>query len=262
MAAPQPARGLLGDEPVERGGLRVVDDRHVPAVGQLARVHLVVALPGLPLLLGEVVGSALERVVHELRRVEELLAAVDHLPLDVEADVRHEGDERVEDLGDAAAERRGGHVDDALALQRGCELADLLDEGTAHDVGVVRQRLLRGRDGLEHGRRIDRVVSRADRLSVRRSAEAGPRPLDATVHLGQDEGVQLRVPAGQDAHLVLRAGAQERPIAQGAAGRVRDNGAGLLEQEDRRREVVRRVVEDVAVADPLERRRGPTGSRR
>jgi hypothetical protein len=43
--------------------------------------------------------------VHELRRVEELLAPVDDVPLAVEADVLHERDERVEDLRHPAAER-------------------------------------------------------------------------------------------------------------------------------------------------------------
>ena len=55
-----------------------------PAV-ELARVHLVVALPDVPLLLGQVLGRALERVVHELGRVEELLAPVDDLPLALQA---------------------------------------------------------------------------------------------------------------------------------------------------------------------------------
>ena len=64
-----------------RRRLRVVDEADVPAVRQLARVDLVVALPRGPLLVGEVVGRALQRVVHQLGRVEELLAAVDDLPL-------------------------------------------------------------------------------------------------------------------------------------------------------------------------------------
>ena len=90
-------------------------DADVPALRQLARVHLVVAAPGVPLLVGEVLRVALQRVVHHLRRVEELLAAVDHVPLDVEADVLHQRDQRVEDLRDAAAEGGRGQVQDALA---------------------------------------------------------------------------------------------------------------------------------------------------
>ena len=50
-----------------------------------------------------------------LRDVEELVLAVDDPPLGVEAGVAHERHERVEDLGDAAAERGGGEMEDALA---------------------------------------------------------------------------------------------------------------------------------------------------
>ena len=105
VAAPDPALRLLGHEREQRGRLRVVHDAHVPAARELARVHLVVLRPGRPLLVGEVLRVALQRVVHQLRRVEELLAAVDHLPLGVEPDVAHQRDQRVEDLRDAAAER-------------------------------------------------------------------------------------------------------------------------------------------------------------
>ena len=122
---------------------------------ELARVHLVVLRPGRPLLLGEVLRVALQRVVHQLRRVEELLAAVDHLPLDLEPDVAHQRHERVEDLRDAAAERGGRQVHDAPALQRLGELADLLDERAADDVRVVGEALVGEGDGLEHGRRDD-----------------------------------------------------------------------------------------------------------
>ena len=147
--------GLLGHEREQRGGLRVVHDAHVPAVRELARVHLVVLRPGRPLLLGEVLRAALQRVVHQLRRVEELLAAVDHLPLDLEPDVAHQRHERVEDLRDAAAERRGRQVHDAPALQRLGELAHLLHEWAADDVRVVGEALAGEGDGLEHRRRDD-----------------------------------------------------------------------------------------------------------
>ena len=94
--------------------------RHdVPAADELARVHLVVAPPRRPTApRSRSCGRALERVVHELGRVEELLAAVDHLPLDVEADVAHQRHERVEDLRDAAAERGG-----ARRARRACPSA-------------------------------------------------------------------------------------------------------------------------------------------
>jgi hypothetical protein len=87
----------------QAGRLRIVDDDHVPAALELLRVHLVVALPGAPLVLREVLRIPLERVVHQLRRVEELLTAEDDLPVGVDPDVAHERHERVEDLRDAAA---------------------------------------------------------------------------------------------------------------------------------------------------------------
>ncbi|UUY04621.1 hypothetical protein LRS13_03540 [Svornostia abyssi] len=118
--------------------------------GELAGVHLVVALPHIPLVGREVLRVALQRVVHELRRVEELLAAVDDLPLGLQAHVVHERDERVEDLRDAAAERGRRQMHHARALQRLGELVDLLDQVAAADVGVVGELLRADGDGLEH----------------------------------------------------------------------------------------------------------------
>jgi hypothetical protein len=129
-----------------------VDERDVPPADELARVHLVVAAPRVPVLVGQVLRRALEGVVHELRRVEELLAPVDDLPLGLEADVLHERHERVEDLAHAAAERRGGDVHDARALQRLGERADLLDELATHQMRVVGQGLGADGDGLQHER--------------------------------------------------------------------------------------------------------------
>ena len=154
VAAPDPAGGLLRDERVQRRGLGVVHEAHVPAAGELARVHLVVAPPGVPLLGVEILGRALQGVVHQLGRVEELLAPVDHLPLAVQPDVAHQRHERVEDLRDAAAERGRGDVHDALALQRLGELADLLDQLAPADMRVVGERLVSYGDGLEHARTI------------------------------------------------------------------------------------------------------------
>ena len=139
-----------GTRPMQRRRLRVVDEAHVPAAGELARVHLVVAPPGLPLLLVEILGRALQRVVHQLGRVEELLAPVDHLPLAVEPDVAHQRHERVEDLRDAAAERGRGDVHHPLALQRLGQLADFGDQLPPADVRVVGERLVAYGDGLEH----------------------------------------------------------------------------------------------------------------
>ena len=210
VAAPDPAGRLLGHEREQRGGLRVVHDADVPAARELARVHLVVLRPGRPLLLGEVLRVALQRVVHQLGRVEELLAAVDHLPLDLEPDVAHQRDERVEDLRDAAAERGRGEVHDAPALQRLGELAHLLDERPADDVRVVGEALGCEGDGLEHRRRDD-----TGKPGASGSAGAGQplqRPL-AELHL----------------HLAALA----------VAPRLDDHRRAGVEQRDRAREVVR-----------------------
>jgi hypothetical protein len=73
---------------------------------------VVVLLPHRPLARVQVLRVALQGVVHELGRVEELLAPHHHLPLGLDPDVLHQGDERVEDLGHAAAERGRGDVQD------------------------------------------------------------------------------------------------------------------------------------------------------
>ena len=105
-----------------------------------------------PLLLAERLRRPLQRVVQELGRVEELLLAEDHVPVGVEADVAHQRHDRVEDLGDAAAEGGGADVQHALALQRLGELADLLRQLLADDVRVVGEGLLSEGDFLKQGR--------------------------------------------------------------------------------------------------------------
>ena len=150
MAAPDPALGLLRHQFVEPCRLGVVHKADVPAVAQLTGVHLVEATPGVPLLGIEILGGALEGVMHQLGGVEELFAAVDDLPLAVEPDIAHQGDERVEDLRDPAAEGGRRDVHDTMALQRLGQLADLRDQLAAADVCVVAERLVRYRYGLEH----------------------------------------------------------------------------------------------------------------
>ena len=86
----------------------------------------------------------------QLGDVVELLAAEHHLPLGVDADVVHQRDQRVEDLRDPAAERRGGEVQDLQPLELGGQLADLLDQRLARHVRVVGQALVADRDRLQH----------------------------------------------------------------------------------------------------------------
>ncbi len=151
VAAPHPVARLLADQLAQRGRLRVVDDRHVPPVAELAGVDLVVAPPRLPLLVGQVLRITLQRVVHHLGGVEELLAPVDHLPLHLDPDVGHQRHERVEDLRDPAAERGGGEMDDAEPLQPLGPLADLVHQRPPDDARVVGEVLVGDGDRLEHG---------------------------------------------------------------------------------------------------------------
>ncbi len=111
--------------------------------------------------------------MHELRDVEELLGAQDHLPVSVEPDVAHQRDDRVEDLRNAAAERRGVHVEDALALEGLRERADLLDGLLADDVGVVGQRPLAKGNFLEHEAGQSRGVTRVDACAGVSGSELG-----------------------------------------------------------------------------------------
>ena len=79
------ARSSVPGGPVQvaaqRGRLGVVDDHVVVVAVELRRVQLVVAVEDLPVLLGQPVRVALERVVEQLRDVEELLAPEDDLPV-------------------------------------------------------------------------------------------------------------------------------------------------------------------------------------
>src|SRR5687767_10924378 len=165
VAAPHPALRLIPNVLVHACRLRVVHDDHVPARLELLRVHLVVALPRAPLLLRQVLGIPLKRVVHQLGRVEELLAAEDDLPVRVDADVAHQRNERVEDLRHAAAEGGRGEVEHLQPAQLLRHLADLLDQRPAREMRVVSKRLVPDPDRLKHGFRLSYA---SDSLSGRR----------------------------------------------------------------------------------------------
>jgi hypothetical protein len=108
-----------------------------------------------PVLLGQIVTITLKRVVHHLRRVEEPLATVDHVPLAVQADVDHQRHERIQDLRDAASERGRRQMEDALAPQSLGALADLVHQRPPDDARVVGEMLVGDDDGLEHGLRVE-----------------------------------------------------------------------------------------------------------
>ena len=88
--------------------------------------------------------------MHQLGRVEELLAPDDDLPLRLDADVAHQRHERVEDLGDAAAERGRRQVQHLQPLELLGELVDLLDERAPDKVRVVGQGLVTDPYRLQH----------------------------------------------------------------------------------------------------------------
>ena len=93
---------------------------------------------------------ALQRVVNRLRNVVEILRAADDSPFDVEAGTAHERDQRVVDFRHAAAERRRGEVDDALALKWRGKAADLFHQPARRNRRVIRERLVAGIDELQH----------------------------------------------------------------------------------------------------------------
>ena len=80
--------------------------------------------------------------MEQLGRVVELLFAEDHVPVRIDADVAHQRHDRVEDLRDAAAERGGADVENAMAFHRLRQLANPFDCLLAGDVGVVGEGLL------------------------------------------------------------------------------------------------------------------------
>ena len=96
----------------------------------------------------EPLGIALKRVVDGLGDVEELVAAVDHPPLGLDADVVQQRDQRVLDLGHAAAERGCREVQHAPPLQRLGQLADLVGERAADDRRVIGKILVANVDAL------------------------------------------------------------------------------------------------------------------
>ncbi len=143
---------MTADELAHRGRLRVVHDDEVPLAVELQRVVEDALEVDALHLRGPLDLGALQRVVHGLGDAEELVAAVDHLPLGLEADIAGERDVGREQFGDAAAVRGGVHVEDAGAWQRLGELADAFDRPGLDDALVVVEVLVEQRNTFEHGR--------------------------------------------------------------------------------------------------------------
>jgi hypothetical protein len=142
VAAPDPVPAAGTRVLDHAGGLRIVGDHVVEGIGQSLGVPDVVAAEDVLLFAGERARRALERVVNRLCDVEELVLAVDHAPLGLEAGVAHQRNERVEDLCHAAPEGRRREVEDPLPCERLRERLQLLHQPTADDGRVVRERLV------------------------------------------------------------------------------------------------------------------------
>lgn len=128
-----------------------MNDHEVVRATELLGVEHIVALERLLIGGRQALLRTLKRVVNRLRDVEELRLAVHDAPLDVEADVAHQRDQRVHDLGDPAAKRCRGEVEDLGAFERLCELANLVGKPALDDRRVVAERLPSHLIGLKHG---------------------------------------------------------------------------------------------------------------
>ena len=154
MTAPHPLPGALTEplfeEGRDRGRLRVVDDHVVVRLVEEVGVQVVVVEPDFPHLGSPVVVHALQTVVHRLGDVEELVAALHHLPVGGEAYIVHQRYQRAEDLGDAAAECRRIDVEYAGAAKAIRQPEDFFCPFLADDRAVRLERLWGRRDRTEH----------------------------------------------------------------------------------------------------------------
>ena len=154
VTAPDPLSGALAqplfEERRDRRGLRVVDDHVVVGFVEEVGVQVVVVEPDLPHLGSPVVVHPLQAVVHRLRDVEELIAALHHLPVGGETNIVHERHQRAENLGDAAAEGGCIDVENAGASEAVRQPEDFFCSFLADDRAVRLERLWGRRDRTEH----------------------------------------------------------------------------------------------------------------
>ena len=191
VTAPDPTRLRLGEVVDHRRGLRVVDDHEVVVVLEFLRVLGVVAAEDLLLGLGQATLVALERVVDRLRDAEELVGALDDPPLDVEPRIDHQRDQRVVDLGHAAAERGRREMHDALAAQRLGETVDLLHQAARRQRRIVGEGLVSGVDELEHQRGVPEGAYTQDNQENRLVAEELDKAEPGAAAFGTLTGLEL-----------------------------------------------------------------------
>jgi hypothetical protein len=79
---------------------------------------------------------AVQAVVEPFRQRIEVLAALDHVPADVDAELARQRDEPREDLRDAAADGGRVHVLDVPAAEAIAEHAELVDRRLADERGI------------------------------------------------------------------------------------------------------------------------------
>ena len=193
---------------------------------------------------------ALERVVHHLGRVEELLAPVDDVPFAARPTSTISGTSvyRISETPppNAVAERCRTRLPARPRHARGCHRR-------AGD-----RRCSRNRRGAYGRRRLAGAWVRSWRRKVSaRRHDSGSRPTspsDARFRR-QPHGLAPRaaaVTARDRGHLELVSGAEQAVPIERRAPTVADDSARLEQAQPRRREVVRRVVEDLPAADALE----------
>ena len=151
LGVAHPAAEALAQEAEHRCGLRIVDDDEVVvAVEQQRVVEHLLEVDALhrrgPLDVG-----ALQAVVHGLGDREELVAAVHHLPVGVDADAAEQRDVRREQLGDAAAVRGRVEVEHPGPCSGAASSRIRSIDIDPDDARVVVEVLFEQRDAFEHG---------------------------------------------------------------------------------------------------------------
>jgi hypothetical protein len=149
VAAPHPARVARALHGQHGRRLRIVDDDEVVAVLEPLGVPRRRGEVGVTVGLAQRLRIALEPVVHRLRDPEEGLVADDHLPLDVQPEVAEERHARAQQLGDAAAVRRGVQLQDPCTAQALGLAVERLQDVDRDDVEVRGKRTLPDLHGLE-----------------------------------------------------------------------------------------------------------------
>ena len=145
VASPNP-RPLPLDETDHRSRLGIVDDHRIEVVPESGRIRFVHPPVFGFQLRRQSDRRTLERVVDRLRRVVEPRGPGEDEPGHVEAEIAHQGDDAVEQFGDAAAVGGGVHLRDPLPPEFCTEGEDLSVGRIADDGPVVRDVLLRDRD--------------------------------------------------------------------------------------------------------------------